>query len=677
MFEAATGVEIFAEAMPEIVWICGPDGMLSFVNQRWVHYTGLTAEQSLGWGWIRAVHHDDAPHASKLFRKGLRSLEPFELEFRLRAADGSYKWFLSRAAPRFDGNGRLLRWIGSASDIDRHRRALEALSVLSETGSALSASVDLQSMLDMLLRVLVPRLCDWAVITLGTGHLLTVASILHREPAQDRIAQSMAGKTYHAVPDGSLSPTYAAFSLGEPQIWNALSGIDVMRATRPEQLENVKALGQRSALVVPLHDGETIIGTLGAVRGSNDEPFTASDIPLMRQIAERASAAIARARIFERERLIADTLQLASLPRSLPVVPAFSFDAFYAPARTESKIGGDWFDVFVADDSRLVLTVGDVSGSGLNAAVAMGKIRNTIRALTLQETDPAELLRAVDAMVQRDNPELLVTAIVGFLNPHQQTLTFSTAGHPPPFLRTPDGRVLELPADGLPLGLISRAHPPVSATVRLPDDALLVFYTDGLTEETRDIVAGERQLRSIIADEAIHIDPSPARAIYDRMLPEGGHDDVALLTVRVRSSGAGARLQPPTWEARWRFEMFEYGGPSNSREAFLRFLRTRGAPDADYGAAEIVFGELVGNAVSHARPPLVIELDWTSDYPVLHVQDHGPGFDDRASQRPDLYAENGRGLWLSRRLARELEVTRIPHYGTHVRAVLNVPRAGP
>lgn len=677
MFETVTQLEILAEAMPEIVWTCHRDGRISFVNQRWVQYTGLGSDESLGWGWIRAVHPDDAPHASKVFRKGLRSLEPFEAEYRLRAADGSYKWFLSRAVPQFDRKGNVLRWVGSTFDIDRHRRALETLSVLADTGSALGASLDLQSMLDMLLPALVPRLCDWAVITLATGGALTVASILHRDPALDRVSQSMVGKIYHAVPDGSLSPTYAAFASGEPQIWNAPSGIDVVRATRPEQLENVKALGQRSALVVPLHDGKTIIGTLGAVRGTNDEPFTEDDIPLMREIAERASASIARARVFERERRIADTLQLASLPQSLPAVPGFAFDAFYAPARTESKIGGDWFDVFDGGDHRIVLTVGDVVGSGLNAAVTMGKIRNAIRALTLQETDPAELLRAVDAIVQRENPEIIATAIVGFLNVRERTLTFSTAGHPPPFLRTPDGRVLELPADGLPLGLVSREHPPVSAIVQLPDDALLIFYTDGLTEETRDVVAGERLLRSTVADEAIYIDPAPARAIYQRMLPGGSHDDVALLTVRVSGAAGGVRLQPPRWEARWRFEVFEYGGPSNAREAFLRFLRTRGAPDADYDGAEAVFGELVGNAVRHAKPPLAIELDWAADYPVLHVADHGPGFDLGDAQMPDPDAESGRGLWLSKRLARELEVTRIPHYGTHVRAVLNIPRAGP
>ena len=677
MFETATELEILAEAMPEIVWICRRDGMVSFVNQRWVQYTGLAAEESLGWGWIRAVHHDDAPHASKVFRKGLRSLEPFEVEYRLRAADGSYKWFLSRAFPQRDRGGNVLRWVGSTFDIDRHRRALETLSVLADTGSALGASLELQPMLDMLLPALVPRLCDWAVIALATGRVLTVASILHRDPALDQVAQTMVGKIYHAIPDGRLSPTYAAFASGEPQIWNAPSGVDVVKATRPEQLENVKALGQRSALVVPLHDGKTIIGTLGAVRGSDEEPFTEREIPLMREIAERASASIARARIFERERLIADTLQLASLPQSLPQVPGFAFDAFYAPARSETKVGGDWYDVFDGGDHRIVLTVGDVVGSGLNAAVTMGKIRNAIRTLTLQETDPAEVLRAVNAIVQRENPEIITTAIVGFLNVRERTLTFSTAGHPAPFLRTPDGRVLELPADGLPLGLMSREHPPVSTIVQLPDDALLVFYTDGLTEETRDIVAGERLLRSTVADEAIYIDPKPARAIYRRMLPEGSHDDVALLTVRVRGTADGVRLQPPRWEARWRFEVFEYGAPSNAREAFLRFLRTRGARDADYDAAETVFGELVGNVVRHAKPPLAIELDWTGDYPVLHVQDHGPGFDLGSSPMPELYAEGGRGLWLSKRLAREIEVTRIPHYGTHVRAVLNVPRAGP
>jgi PAS domain S-box-containing protein len=640
-------IETLAEAMPEIVWIVAPDGAATFLNHRWTEYTGLSREESLGWGWIRAVYPEDAADTARAWRSGLRSEESFDLEYRLRDQMGNLRWFLARAVPQRDRTGRVVRWIGNSFDIDRHRRAMESLRLLADTGSALGASLDLQSMLDMLLPVLVPRICDWAVIALASSNALRVAAILHRDPQKDAVAQTLVGKVYPARPDSSLSPTYAAFHFGTPQIWNAMRDLPLERIIRPEMHDTLRLLGQRSSIVVPLRDGEQVIGTLGAVRTDIDRPFGERDLPLLQEIADRASLAIGRARIFERERLIADTLQLASLPTTLPSVSGYAFDAYYAPARNESKIGGDWYDVFNSGDDRLALTVGDVSGSGLGAAVAMGKIRNTIRALAYQETDPAEVLRAADALIVRENPELLATAMVGFLDARSGRLSFSTAGHPAPVMRVADGQVQELPADGLPLGLLSREHPPLSATVQLSQGSLIVFYTDGLIEETRDVLAGERALHEALADERIVHEAHPARYLYERILPDGSHDDVAILTLYVRHEHRGSRrAQPPAWEAHWRFEVLHFGAPAGARESFVRFLQSRGAPDADYFAAEVIFGELLGNVVRHASAPVEVELDWTSDYPVLHVQDRGPGFEWNAATMPDPLSDGGRGLAL-------------------------------
>ena len=134
------------------------------------------------------------------------------------------------------------------------------------------------------------------------------------------------------------------------------------------------------------------------------------------------------------------------------------------------------------------------------------------------------------------------------------------------------------------------------------------------------------------------------------------------------------RLTPPPWAVRWRFEVLDFGAPANARDASIRFLRDRGDADADYLSAEIVFGELIGNVVRHAQAPLFLELDWSGEYPVLHVQDRGPGFDWKQPTLPAPDIESGRGLYLAASLSRDLEITRIPNYGTHIRVVLNIAR---
>ena len=111
----------------------------------------------------------------------------------------------------------------------------------------------------------------------------------------------------------------------------------------------------------------------------------------------------------------------------------------------------------------------------------------------------------------------------------------------------------------------------------------------------------------------------------------------------------------------------------DARAGFIAFLKTRGVPDADYAAAELVFGELIGNVVRHAPGPITIELDWDQE-PVLHVIDRGRAFDVRASLPEDVMSESGRGLFLVSVLADDFAVTSLPDYGNHTRVKLKIER---
>jgi anti-sigma regulatory factor (Ser/Thr protein kinase) len=123
----------------------------------------------------------------------------------------------------------------------------------------------------------------------------------------------------------------------------------------------------------------------------------------------------------------------------------------------------------------------------------------------------------------------------------------------------------------------------------------------------------------------------------------------------------------------WRFDAADPRSVGNARRLLLAYLRTRGRPDADYEAAELVVGELLGNAVRHAPGTVVVEIEWRRKVPVLHVLDRGPGY-ELAADLPSASSESGRGLFLVSELAREFTVTPRCGRGTHARAVLPVER---
>ena len=115
-----------AEALPGFVWTAGPDGGIDWVSPRWYSYSGAAPGAALGWGWGAWVHPEDLHRAAEAWRRAVAANVPeHEDEFRLRAADGEYRWFLVRAAPLRDASGRVARWVGTCTDIDPRHRAEE------------------------------------------------------------------------------------------------------------------------------------------------------------------------------------------------------------------------------------------------------------------------------------------------------------------------------------------------------------------------------------------------------------------------------------------------------------------------------------------------------------------------------------------------------------------------
>ena len=112
-------------ALPQMLWSTSPDGSHIYFNSKWVEYTGRSLEDSYGFGWLEAFHPDDRPRTLARWQQATASGEAYEIEYRLRRADGTYGWVLGRALPLRDETGNIARWFGSCTDIDRQKHAEE------------------------------------------------------------------------------------------------------------------------------------------------------------------------------------------------------------------------------------------------------------------------------------------------------------------------------------------------------------------------------------------------------------------------------------------------------------------------------------------------------------------------------------------------------------------------
>ncbi len=161
----------------------------------------------------------------------------------------------------------------------------------------------------------------------------------------------------------------------------------------------------------------------------------------------------------------------------------------------------------------------------------MGKMRQTFRALGVVENDPARWLVVADSVLRHEHPDIFVTAFIAVYEPDSRRLRYANAGHPPPFVRSFDGTLARLDAAGVPLGL-GDFDPPRTRRDGLAFGDLLVAFTDGLIETTRDIDEGERRVAEALAHPAFGFCSQPAALLRALVVPDVPGDDVAILAMR-------------------------------------------------------------------------------------------------------------------------------------------------
>lgn len=418
---------------------------------------------------------------------------------------------------------------------------LDRLALLAETTTRLTSTLDADEAVARLVRLVVPRLADWAVVDLITESddvwRTTVAT--HRDGVVVR-REELEGPL-PPVHEESFMPLSralrgAASTLAGPETYQGPpdSGIAVA------QQKLFRETGLRSAAIAPIRGPRAVLGAL--TLGLSDRPgaFADAELSLLEDIARRAGLALENARLYQRQRHIAETMQRHLLPQ-MPEVPGLRMAARYESASESSQVGGDWYDVFSLADGSTAVAIGDVVGHNIDAAAGMAQVRNMLRAYAWAlEEPPSAIVERLDQAVVNVAEASMATLIFGRVerNDDGWALRWTNAGHPPPLLITHDGRSRFLDEEHdhlLGTGLV-RAR--TDTLTPLPPLSTLVLYTDGLVESPGHILdrglARLRQHAAALVHRPLHVF---CDLLLERARPVDNDDDVALLVFRTPAEG--------------------------------------------------------------------------------------------------------------------------------------------
>jgi serine phosphatase RsbU (regulator of sigma subunit)/anti-sigma regulatory factor (Ser/Thr protein kinase) len=396
--------------------------------------------------------------------------------------------------------------------------------------------------------------------------------------------------------------------------------------------------GCRSLLGVPLTVDARLIGVLMVGAGGGRE-LGGVEADLLGLAADRIALSIQRAQLYEREHLIAQTLQRSLLPERLPEIPGLTVAARYLPAREEAKVGGDWYDVLELPGDAVGLAMGDVVSHGIRAASTMGQLRSAIRAYAFDREPPGETLTKLNTVVRGLDQRETATAVYLALDLAERSVRFASAGHPPPLVIDPTGRARLLEEGrSVPLGTHAATRYP-EALVRLEPGSTIVLYTDGLVERRgSSLNEGLARLVSEASGDSVEPESLCDRLIGALLEDQPQLDDVALLAARV----------VPVPEERLQLEL--PCTPSTLaplRRTVRHWLSGARASPGELQDILVAVSEAATNAVEHAYGPIEasyrVEGWLAGDRVVVTVTDSGSWRERRGPER-------GRGTQLMRAL---------------------------
>ncbi|MEZ0093510.1 SpoIIE family protein phosphatase [Streptacidiphilus sp. EB129] len=424
----------------------------------------------------------------------------------------------------------------------------------------------------------------------------------------------------------------------DPWSWSVATELLAPLAGTPGSMPDGRRL-----IIAPLYGRHRVMGAVVLLRRPERAGFAGDDLLVASQLATHTALGIDKAVLYGHQASVADALQRAMLPSSLPEPTGVRLASRYLPASETARVGGDWYDTIPLPGNRIALVVGDVMGHSITSAAMMGQLRTTVQTLAGLDLPPDEVLHHLDEQAQRLSSEHLATCLYAIYDPVSHRLLVANAGHPPPVLLHPDGRaeVLWIPP-GAPIGV--GGVPFEAVELPAPTGATLLLYTDGLVESrVRDVWTGVELLRARLHTAADVPGSPPLEELCDHVLdvlgPGTRDDDIALLAARFDGI-------PPQNVAYWFLDPRPQT-PGKARRLVRRTLRRWGL-DHLLESTELMVSELVTNAVHFASRPITLRLLRT-DVLRCEVGDDSPKVPRMGQAQPG--DEGGRGLFLVSRLA--------------------------
>jgi serine phosphatase RsbU (regulator of sigma subunit) len=379
---------------------------------------------------------------------------------------------------------------------------------------------------------------------LAAGHLADAAVVV-------RTSRGRGLEVTRAVSDGRLEEEMPSAAADEvPGLAEALAGFPPVssRWAGPERVPAwllPRGFGHPASLtVVPLPGSGETAGAMVLLHRTGSEGFDPEEDTVARIFAARAGAAISAAALYAEQVTTVAVLQRELLPPPLPHLEGVELAGAYRPAQTAQRVGGDFYDVHPADGPgrETDVVLGDVAGKGPEAAVLTGKIRNTLAALRLVESDHERLLDLLNrALLSGPQNRFATLVLASFGAPEDGgaggvTLRLTSAGHPPPLLLRRDGAVEAADTSGTLVGVLPEVSANTCSTVLLPGETCLL-YSDGVTE-ARGGPYGEMFGEERLADTLGSCAGMHAQAVVERVgmltsewLAGREHDDIALVAV--------------------------------------------------------------------------------------------------------------------------------------------------
>jgi len=377
----------------------------------------------------------------------------------------------------------------------------------------------------------VQQLADLAVAYEVTDSTVAACAVAHADDEVSARLQSTIDSTARSArPDDEV---LAAARRGEPVdlvIRPDLALVGPATDAHPGRLHGGRAI----PLLV---DGATRAVLVLSSTGSDDRHHDEDEL-ISTSFLTRVSIALSVAHRAERERATVAVLQTAVMPSGVPSMVGWDIAARYLPAGRDTLVGGDWYDVTPLAEGRVSIAVGDVSGHGLPAATVMVEARNALRAYAAEHLDPADALARTNTYLHESGTlarSAFVTAVLAVLDASTGEVRWSSAGHPPPVIRSAGGTEVQHGRSGTLLGPFANTHHE-SRSARLAAGDVLVLYTDGLIERADEpIDLGFERIGRAVA-EAVGDADAIAHHLIEQCL--GGRersDDACVLIVRRRS----------------------------------------------------------------------------------------------------------------------------------------------